>query len=518
MNKIVSYGGEEWHVERQMKEITFLDIQNITKNFGVVEALKSVSFPVKKGEIHTILGENGAGKSTLVKIINGEVKPDSGNLSFDGKQIHVRDPKHARSLGISMVHQELSIFENLYVAENIFPNSTYRSLLGFIDKKELFRKAKEKIALFGLDIDPKEKLINLSLAEQQIVEILRSISLDPKLIILDEPTSGLKRTEVRNLFAILRKLKEQGITILYISHRIPEILEISDRVTVLKDGSYVDTVEKEGITEKRLITLMVGREIDTLYGKKTYVSKAKGGAFLELESIGKSNSIHDVSLKVRYNEIIGVFGLEGSGTNELSRIMFGLESFDEGVFRLEGKQMEKVTPADLLKKGVVYLSRNRKEAGLFFDMTASENMGCPVLERYARFNFLDYGKLQEFTESFIRTFGIVIPSVRTKPKNLSGGNQQKLMLSICMGTDPKCIIINEPTRGIDVGAKAEIHRMIRGLVESETSVVMISSELPELMSLCDRVVVMRNMTVVGELSGERINEETIMTYAAGGKK
>jgi ABC-type sugar transport system ATPase subunit len=510
--------GEDGHIERKMKENSFLDVQNITKNFGVVEALKNVRFSVKKGEIHTILGENGAGKSTLVKIINKEIKPDSGKLYFAGQQIQVRDPKHARSLGISMVHQELSIFENLSVAENIFPNATYRTLIGCIDKKALYRNAKEKIALFGLDIDPKEKLINLSLAEQQIVEILRSISLHPKLIILDEPTSGLKHTEVRNLFAILRKLKEQGITILYISHRIPEILEISDRVTVLKDGCYVGTVEKKGITEKTLITLMVGREVDTLYAKKTYGSMFEEDAILELENIGKRNSIHDVSLKVRYNEIIGVFGLEGSGTNELSRILFGLDSFDEGVYRLERIRMEKVTPSELLKNGVVYLSRNRKEAGLFFDMTASENMGCPVLDKYARFNFLDYGKLQDFTESFIRKFGIVIPSVRTKPKNLSGGNQQKLMLSICLGAEPKCIIINEPTRGIDVGAKAEIHRVIRGLVESETSVVIISSELPELMSLCDRVVVMRNMTVVGELTGERINEEAIMSYAAGGKK
>jgi ribose transport system ATP-binding protein len=503
---------------RDMPEEEFLVIDNISKSFGVVQALRNVTFSVKKGEIHAILGENGAGKSTLVKILNGELKADSGNIIFNGQKVNIRDPRHARTIGFTMVHQELSIFNNLTVAENIFPKHAFTTRLGFIDKEKLYDNAKQKIALFGLDIDPKDKLINLSLAEQQVVEILRSISLDPTLIILDEPTSGLKSTEVHNLFAILRQLRDRGISILYISHRIPEIQEISNRVTVLKDGHYVATVEKSDMTEQRLVALMVGREIDTLYTKKKDIVEGVKSPILELRNLCKRNSVHDISVRIFNNEVVGVFGLEGSGTHELSRVMFGLDGFDSGEIILNGQPLQRVSPEELLARGVVYLSRNRKEAGLFFDMTANDNIGCPVLERFSTLKFLDYGRLQKFTESFIQRFGILIPSVRTKPKNLSGGNQQKLMLSICLGTEPKCIIINEPTRGIDVGSKAEIHRVIRGLVADRTSVVIVTSELPELISLCDRVLVMKNKTITGELTGNEISEETIMAYAAGGQK
>jgi ABC-type sugar transport system ATPase subunit len=277
-------------------------------------------------------------------------------------------------------------------------------------------------------------------------------------------------------------------------------------------------VDKKGVAENELISMMIGRDIDALYAQRQPAREGRGAVFWRLSGIGKKNSISDVDLQIRENEIVGVFGLEGSGTNELSRIMFGLEQYDWGAMELDGALQQRVSPRELLKKRIVYLSRNRKKSGLFFDMEAYNNIGCPILKRFARLGLLDRRQMQKFAAESIRRFGIVIPSVNTKPRYLSGGNQQKLMLSICLGTRPRCIIINEPTRGIDVGAKVEVHRLIRELVDGGTSVVVFSSELPELVSLCHRVLVMKNKRTVGELSGDKISEEAIMTYAAGGER
>ena len=492
-----------------------LKIDSIAKRFGVVEALKDVSFSINRSEIHTILGENGAGKSTLVKIIKGELKPDRGRLFFEGKEVTVIDPLYANSIGITMVHQELTIFKDLNVGENIFPNNIFKTKLGLINKKELLEQSRRQLALFHLDIEPSEKIANLSVAEQRIVEILRATALKRKLVILDEPTSGLNESDVRILLDLIKRLKSEGITIVYISHRIPEVLEISDRITILKDGNYVSTVEKESVSEADLIRLMVGREVELLYSKKRQSTKIVEQAYFEVKDLGKENFVQHVSFELFKNEILGIYGLQGSGVEKLSQILFGLDSYDSGSIRIEGRDIKKHHPDQMMQRGFIYLSNNRKQAGLFFDMSSAENMACPVLDKVSKNKILKRKEIRRYTQRFVERFNIVIPDVKTKPKNLSGGNQQKLMFSICLGTSPRCVLLNEPTRGVDVGAKAEIHKFILGLPDEETSVIVFSSELPELMSLCDRIVVMKNNTVVEELTGDDIEEERIMALAAG---
>jgi len=495
------------------KQILVLD--TIKKSFGVIEALKGVSFSVNRGEIHSILGENGAGKSTLVKIIKGELVPNSGRLFFEGNEIKVIDPLYANSIGITMVHQELTVFKELTVAENIYPHNVFKTKIGLLDKKRMLEKSSEDLALFKLNINPAEKMSNIPVAEQRIIEILRAIGLQRKLIILDEPTSGLNESEVRILISIINKLRNEGITILYISHRIPEVLEISDRITILKDGNYVGTLENDRVDESKLIQLMVGREIDLLYTKKKTAKGVRREKYLELEHVGKGKFIQDVNFTLYKKEILGVFGLEGSGVEKLSQVLFGLDSYDTGKVRINGEEKRNTETDEMMQNGFIYLNSNRKAAGLFFDMPSGENMACPVLKRISNRNIINKKEIQRYTEGFIDRFNIVIPSFKTKPKNLSGGNQQKLMFSICLGTTPQCVILNEPTRGIDVGAKAEIHKFILDLPNNNASVIVFSSELPELISLCDRVIVMRNNTIKEELTGDDINEENILTLAAG---
>jgi ABC-type sugar transport system ATPase subunit len=501
-----------------MSNNILLDIKNISKRFGIVQALREVSFQVSRGEVHTILGENGAGKSTLVKIIKGELRQDSGNLIFEGNDIKINDPLYANSIGISMVHQELTIFDNLTVAENIYPNNVFRTQIGLIDKKRMTEEARRNLALFGLNINPAEKVAHLPLAEKQIIEILRSIALKRKLIILDEPTSGLNDVEVRSLMKILKRLRDEGITILYISHRIPEVMELSDRITILKDGQYVGTVENKDLEESTIINLMVGGEVDLLYSKKSTSDMVNDKEHLVFKNVSKKNSVHDIDFKLFKNEILGIFGLEGSGVNKLSQILFGLDYFDEGAIFINDNEYRKISPEHMIKNGFMYMNKDRKEAGVFIDMPASDNMAAPSLKRLSKWNFINFKQVQKYTESFIDRFNIAIPNIKTKPKNLSGGNQQKLMFSVCLGTDPDGIIANEPTRGVDVGAKAEIHKFILDLLNKNTSVILFSSELPELITLCDRVMIMKNNTIAGMLEGEDITEEAIMLLAAGSQK
>lgn len=493
-----------------------LKLENISKSFGVVKALKDITFSINKGEIHTISGENGAGKSTLVKIIKGELKPDSGKLTFEGNEVKTFDPLYANSIGISMVHQELSNFPNLSVAENIFVNDTFKTRIGLIDSKKMLKRSSEELALFDLKINPADKLMNIPLAEQRIIEILRAISLKKKLIILDEPTSGLNQKEVDKLLSILEILKNEGATILYISHRLSEVLKISDRITILKDGTYVSTLKNENIKEYELIKLMVGRDVN-LYTKKVTDKRIKEEVFLEVKNLSKTNLIEDINFKLYKKEILGIFGLHGSGIEKLSFVMFGLESFDNGTISINKIDYKQVNTIKEIESGIIYLYKDRKIGGLFFDMSVMDNVACPILKKFSKYNIIKSGEISKYSEKFVKQFDIVLPDIQTRPKNLSGGNQQKLMFSICMGTNPKCIIVNEPTRGIDVGVKAEIHKVILDLPDKNTSVLIFSSDIPELIRLCDRVLIMRDKTIIKELTGNDINEEKILEIAAGTK-
>ncbi|GHV73566.1 ribose import ATP-binding protein RbsA [Spirochaetia bacterium] len=495
----------------------FLEIRNLSKNYSIVRALKDVSFAIAKGEVHALLGENGAGKSTLIKIISGEVTPSAGSLFIDGQEVPVYNPAYAMARGIAMVHQELAIFENMTVSDNIFPNCDFRTGAGFINQGKTDKEAKELIDLFGMNISPRQKMDSLTLGQQQMVEILRCVTAGQQIILLDEPTSGLNQKEVKRLMDIIRHLKSRNITVVYISHRIDEIMEISDRVTVLRDGAYVGTYPNdEALTEMDLIGRMVGRELTgTLYAARGDDRVATEEVVFEARNLSKKNSVQDISFSLHQGEVLGFYGLEGSGVNTVSRMIYGLEASDTGEAFLWGQPLKKLSPDVLVPAGVMYLNNDRKNAGLLLNSPATDNLSIPLLKQLSDGIFINSNKMVAHAEKYIREFNIVIPSVYQKPRNLSGGNQQKLMFSICLGNNPKIIIINEPTRGIDVGAKGEIHRFILELIKNELSVIVFSSEMPELISLCDRVIVMSKNRIFGELTKGEITQEQIMAKAAG---
>ncbi len=503
-----------------LKSENILEVKSISKNFGAVQALKNVSFSIRKGEIHTLLGENGAGKSTLIKVFSGEHQPDSGEIFVDGEQITNFHPLVSRAAGIAVVHQELSIFENLAVYENIFPyrEANHR----FIPKRQLIEKVKQSAKRFDLEIDPCAKMGDLRLSVQQMTEILRALSENAKIVLLDEPTSGLNTQETENLMRILKKLRDDGITIIYISHRISEIMEISDRVTVLRDGTYINTfANDETLSENQLISSMVGRDFTkSIYSKKQTNVPADAKIIFSAQNFTKGKTVKNASLSVRSGEIMGVFGLEGSGTHEFSRMMFGLHGRDSGHIEFRGKEIKNITPTTMIEEGIIFLNNNRKDAGLLFDMSIADNMAAPVVNQLTKHGFLSREKLEMYSMDHVKQFSIVLHSIYDKPNSLSGGNQQKVMLSLCLGTNPKFLIVNEPTRGIDIGAKLEILNMLNEIVLSGISILCFSSDLPELITLSDRIAVMNMGSIAGVIDCDDICENSVMRLAAmdvGGK-
>ena len=495
----------------------YIHIDGVSKSFGPVRALSGVSFSIRKGETHAIIGENGAGKSTLLRIMSGELKPDSGRVTLAHQDI--AELGGALRHKVAMVHQELAIFNNLTVAENIYPDLILGRNMGIVRYRDIFARTEEQLKMFGVNIDPTEFLENLSVAEQQIVEILRVISMLPDVIILDEPTSSLSRNEVDVLDGILLKLKDRQITILYISHRISEVLRISDRMTVLKNGNFVGTVPNDAaIAQADVIKMMVGKDIETFFdlsGRRRSAPRPETEApLMELKNVSKHRSVQDISLDVYAKEILGIYGLEGSGTFALSRMLFGLEGFEKGQILLAGETYNQINPLMMMEHGIVYLSSDRKKFGLFPQFSAFENMACPNLRRFSRHGIVKTENVSLETQSFIERFNIVIASGRARVSTMSGGNQQKLMLSICLSTSPQIIILNEPTRGIDVGAKSEIYKLINE-ISKDVTVILFSSELPELLALCSRLVIMRNKRMSGILSSDQFDEEAILSLAAG---
>jgi len=496
-----------------------LSIQNISKSYGVVKALENVSFSVSKGEVHTLLGENGAGKSTLIKILSGETSPDSGVIEIGDKKYAALNPNLSRHLGISVVHQELTIFGNMTVYENIFP----RQLPGnqkekLIRKKEIIVRVNDNMKKFGLDINPLEKMNDLRLANQQMVEIIRALSENAQIVLLDEPTSGLNTQETDLLMNILKQLRDHGYTIIYISHRISEIMQISDRITILRDGRHIETISNnENLTETELISLMVGRDFSSgIYSVKSTKLPEDTPILLDVNCFSKKNVIEDISFSVRKGEVFGVFGLEGSGTHELSRMLFGLHGIATGEILLEGKKIKNITPINMISHKIIYLNNNRKDAGIFFDMSIADNFATPRIDDLSPHGFLNYQNITEHAIQYIRQFSIVLGSIYDKPSSLSGGNQQKALLSMCLGVKPRLIIVNEPTRGIDVGAKSEILKFLADLALQDMTILCFSSDLPELITLSDRILVMNSGKISGILEQGDISEKNVMRLATVG--
>jgi ABC-type sugar transport system ATPase subunit len=490
---------------------TLLELRGITKSFPGVRALSGVDFTVRAGEAHALLGENGAGKSTLMKILAGIVRKDSGEILFDGQEINPQTPAEAQSLGISIVHQELSLAPNLTVAENIFVRREPQSF-GLINWRDINRRAKTLLGEFELSIAPDTPVRNLSLAARQIVEIAKALSINARLLILDEPTSSLEAHETELLFRVIDRLKARNLGIVYISHKLDEIFRIADRVTVLRDGSYIGTRERAETDAAELVRLMVGRALDQLYPPKAVKT---GRVIFELRNLSARGRCRNVNLSVRSGEILGLAGLIGSGRTETMQVAIGAAPLDAGEIRLDGEPAPIGSPREALERGVVYSPEDRKEQGLFLAHSVRANIVASSLAAVSRRGLISRAAEKQLSDSFIHSLAIKTPDIEQQVGALSGGNQQKVLLAKWLARSPRVLIIDEPTRGVDVGSKAEIHHLLRRFADSGGAVIMISSELPEILGLSDRIAVFHEGTVAGELSADSATEEAIMHLATG---
>lgn len=489
-----------------------LEVKNITKIFPGTTALSDVQLEVRRGEVHALCGENGAGKSTLMNIIGGVFPPTSGEVFFDGKRIAPKSPKEAQDIGIGFVHQELSLCPHLSAAENIYMGRLPIKG-GIIDAKKLYDDADSVLSQLNAGFKSSVLVSELTVSEQQLVEIAKSVSLNCKLLILDEPTSSLTDKETTRLFELVKELREKGISMLYISHRMAEIFEICDRVSVFKDGTYVTTMNTSEINSDDIIKAMVGRELGTLYPPKS--SKIEDeNPILTVQNISGS-LFHNISFNLRRGEILGFAGLVGAGRSEVMRGLCAIDGVPDGKITLNGKDQKFKTYRDAISAGICYLTEDRKTQGLFLEMSIRQNMSSANLDGVSSGMWLDRKKENKMVGEYVKQLAIKIPGVEYSISSLSGGNQQKCLVGKWLSLNPKVIIMDEPTRGIDVGAKSEIHNLLRKLAEEGVGVIIVSSELPEVIGVSDRIAVMHEGELAGFLEGDNVSEENIMKLASG---
>jgi ribose transport system ATP-binding protein len=494
-----------------MTAAPLLQLADIHKSFGAIKALRGAQFDLRVGEIHALMGENGAGKSTLMNIIDGILQPSSGEIRIDGAAVQIDGPATAQRLGIGLVHQEIALCADISVAENIFMAQTAQTRRPLMDSADLVARAKEVLAPLA-DIDPRLPAGRLSISQQQLVEIAKALTLDCRILILDEPTAALTEHEAQKLFAILRGLAARGMGIIYISHRMAEIFENCDRVTVMRDGQHIRTDDVATITPGDVVNAMVGRKLDALYPIK--MTGARGAEILRVEGL-TDRRYRDVSFTLHQGEILGIGGLIGAGRSEIARGVTRLEGAARGQVWLNGEKVVLQDYADCIARGIVYLSEDRKGDGVFLDMPIAANVSALNLVQVAgRFGVIDRARETAQAQSIGETLRLKAASMAHPVSSLSGGNQQKVALAKLLAVKPRVIFLDEPTRGVDVGAKAEIHAILRGLAESGVGIAVISSEMPELIGLCDRVMVVSEGRVTGEVSGADMTEANIMTLAA----
>jgi ribose transport system ATP-binding protein len=493
-----------------------LAITGLTKSFGPIKALRGVDFELRRGEIHALAGENGAGKSTLMNIVDGILKPDSGEIRLDGVPVTITSPAMAQRLGIGFVHQEIALCPDVMVAENIFMGVTNTSRSLLMDYRTLERRAADILHRLG-DIDPAALVGTLSISQQQLVEIAKALTLDCRVLILDEPTAALTEREAQVLFEIMRKLVAQGISIIYISHRMVEIFQNCHRVTVLRDGQYITTLNVAETTPGEVVSAMVGRVIDSLYPPKLAEAEQSDEIVLDVRGLTERRRFSDVSFQLRRGEILGLAGLIGAGRSEIVKGICRLEGEVTGEIRLHGRPLRLAHYADSLAEGIVYLSEDRKGDGLFLDMSIASNVSALKLEQVAsRAGIIDERAEAAQAVRLGARLNLRYGHAGQALSSLSGGNQQKVAIAKMLSVDPKVIFLDEPTRGVDVGAKAEIHRILRDLARSGVGIVVISSELPELIGVCDRVLVVREGRLAGEVTGEAMTEDRILYLASVG--
>ena len=496
-----------------------LEARGIQKSFPGVRALGGVDFGVKPGEIHALVGENGAGKSTLMMVLGGIYQPDAGEILMEGQPVHFQSARDSIEHGIGIVFQELSLVQQLSVAENIYFNRQPVKRLGFVDRKRMNAAAEAMLARFNIsNIKPTTQVRDLSIANQQVIEILKAMSEEPKVIVLDEPTSSLTEVEVAQLFENIRRLKKEGIAFIYISHHLSEIFEIADTVTVLRDGQKVVTAEVKDVDEDFLISHMVGRAIDNIYGHRSEDAPV-GEVVFSAKGLTRKDVFENVSFDVREGEIVGFSGLVGAGRTEVGRAIFGADPLDAGEMTLEGKPYHASSCDRAITQGVGYMTEDRKSLGLYLSFDIARNIAANRLGAFTRNGFIQDGMLREDSERTVKEFGVVTPSIHKVIGQLSGGNQQKVLLAAWVSIHPKLLIVDEPTRGVDVGAKCEIYQILRRMAKDlHCGIMMISSDLPEVLGLSDRIVVMKDGRVAGILNGETATEKSIMSLAAGTSK
>ena len=490
---------------------TILHAKAITKSFTGVGVLSGVDFELRKGEIHAIVGENGAGKSTLMKVLIGEHKPDSGEIRLDGRLEHIHTPARALNLGIAMVHQELHYLPYLSIADYMYLGREPRRFCILNERKKL-ELTKQQLHKINLNIDPGLKMGQLSLSEIQMVEIVKAISYGSRILILDEPTSSLSEVEVEQLFMILKLLKSSGVSIIYISHRLEELYRIADTVTILRDGCKVLTEKLSNLTRDEIIRNMVGRKIEEIYPE---VNTSIGEVVLEVKGLYKKGEFENVSFELRRGEIVGLAGLVGAGRTEVATAIFGEKRFERGEIFINGELATIKNSRQAVKRRIAFISEDRKLFGLNLIGSVKDNIAMVVQRKLSSYGLIERHRTNAQVKSMIETLHIKVSSAEQLVQSLSGGNQQKVVLAKWLLTEPDILIMDEPTRGIDIGAKAEIYKLINNLARAGKAVVLISSDLPEVVRLCNRVVVLHEGKVTGQLEGERITQEKIMYLASG---
>jgi len=487
----------------------------ISKSFAGVQALKDVSFELRAGEVHALVGENGAGKSTLIKIITGAVQADLGSLGLAGQQIEHNDPVASRRLGIAAIYQQPALFPDLTVAENVAIGLEGEGAWRRVDWKQRRQRATELLSRVGGAIDPGAAVSSLTMPQQQLVEIARALGAKARVIIMDEPTASLSEREVERLFQVIRDLRAAGVGIIYISHRLDELFQIADRVTVLRDGALVATQPMSQMDHTELIRLMVGRELTAVFPKQTVPI---GEPVLELRGFGcRGAGVRDIDLVVRAGEIVGLAGLVGAGRTELARVLFGLAPADAGQVLLRGRPVPIDSPEHAIELGIAYVPEDRRRHGVILDLPIAANATLAVLKRISTGGRLNFGREQALARTMVDRLAIKAPSIDTLVGNLSGGNQQKVAIARWLATDPSLLILDEPTQGIDVGAKAEIHRLMGDLVGRGLGILLISSELPEILGMSDRIAVMRSGSIAGWLDRAEATQERVLSLALGQK-
>jgi ribose transport system ATP-binding protein len=493
-----------------------LSMRRIDKRFTGVHALRQVDFDLDEGEIHALVGENGAGKSTLMKVLIGINPKDSGEIHYLGHLFSPRDPKHALDMGIGIIHQELNMMDHLTVAQNIFiGRESTRGI--FLDKREQNRRAAALLKRLKMNVDATETLGRLTVGKQQMVEIAKAVSHRLRILILDEPTAALTDAEIDELFAIMRDLARQGVGMVHISHRLDEIHRIADRVTVLRDGERVDTRPTSEVTKAQIINMMVGRVIYEQPKTRSSVP-ANAPVVLRVNRLNAGRLVRDVSFELRQGEILGIAGLMGSGRTETARAIFGADEVQSGTIEIRGRRVLIQSPEDAVRHGVGYLSEDRKRFGLAVNLSVRDNLAMATYDRFQRGLFINARKVRQSTEDYVQKLNIRTPSLEQLLRNLSGGNQQKVVVAKWLIRNCEILIFDEPTRGIDVGAKSEIYHLMNELTREGKSIIMISSELPEILRMSDRILVMSEGRVTGELTIEKASQEAIMEYATIGRQ